>query len=456
MKRHVSILILLVILLLLCAVNSLQAKEKVSTLQKQPEWLVKVLKSEEQRQISYKHPDFRFRNWRMTESLKQDDYQLTGNPVNDSKNIYFYNHNFPGRIDSIRIYNWDEVTGEWKYFLSDKYFYDQTGEYLNSVLITDYDINKTIFKHERDTQNRLTSIKAYFFYPEGDSVMYCSYDYTYNNDRLVHTDVYSLWWNPDAFYTYESRINNLDTQGRITDILFYGSEDSVNFSMDRQVGVTYHPDDTTTGQQYIQNLSHLFMNCNFWQIQNYGMVNTITTFSNEVQGNWSVVRRRIFDYESFNINNITYQDNNNLNWYNYSQIQYVYNENALPVQMLTCIWNVLANDWTIPYRIVNYTWEQYTSNAEENIVHPARLISVYPNPFRDVLTIEMNNDKEMHTRVSIYNCKGQLVRTLDKAIAKSITWDGKDNDGKYCSEGLYLIKVESPTWQEIRKAVKLK
>ena len=49
--------------------------------------------------------------------------------------------------------------------------------------------------------------------------------------------------------------------------------------------------------------------------------------------------------------------------------------------------------------------------------------------------------------INIYNAKGQLVRTLseekDAGYNKSIVWDGRDNNNKSVSSGMYFYKMKS-------------
>jgi len=70
----------------------------------------------------------------------------------------------------------------------------------------------------------------------------------------------------------------------------------------------------------------------------------------------------------------------------------------------------------------------------------------FPNPFNPVTTIKFALPSKGHTKVTIYNIKGQQVKKLcDGNLEKgsnSIVWDGRDNKGSSVASGLYLYRIE--------------
>ncbi|MBC8384915.1 MAG: T9SS type A sorting domain-containing protein [Candidatus Cloacimonetes bacterium] len=88
------------------------------------------------------------------------------------------------------------------------------------------------------------------------------------------------------------------------------------------------------------------------------------------------------------------------------------------------------------------------ASAEENeIIYPINnSIVCYPNPFRSSTTISFEAaNLHKNLRVEIYNIKGQKVKTLinedmERGIWKKI-WNGKDNNDKPVSSGVYLYKL---------------
>jgi len=90
-----------------------------------------------------------------------------------------------------------------------------------------------------------------------------------------------------------------------------------------------------------------------------------------------------------------------------------------------------------------------TSISEQEIMHnylaDQYVISNYPNPFNPTTTIALSISEESGVELSIYNLKGQKIKTLlnDRILAgeHSIIWNGEDDSGKIVSSGVYLYKL---------------
>ncbi len=74
-------------------------------------------------------------------------------------------------------------------------------------------------------------------------------------------------------------------------------------------------------------------------------------------------------------------------------------------------------------------------------------VSIYPNPFNPTTTIRYVVPKDGEVKLSIYNLKGQLIRTLvceaKKTGTHSIVWNGDDQAGKRISSGIYFTRMET-------------
>jgi len=72
-------------------------------------------------------------------------------------------------------------------------------------------------------------------------------------------------------------------------------------------------------------------------------------------------------------------------------------------------------------------------------------LSNYPNPFNPSTTIEFSIQNDSQIELSIYNIKGQKIKTLvqNEFIngSHSIIWDSDDESGKAVSSGVYLYKI---------------
>jgi len=107
-----------------------------------------------------------------------------------------------------------------------------------------------------------------------------------------------------------------------------------------------------------------------------------------------------------------------------------------------------CNEWNYPV-------------ALQDPINPAAMpVSVYPNPFSHEISIGYSIAKSSQVAISIFNLKGQLVRTLCKGSQnkgeQALTWEGFDDSGRNMGAGIYLlqIKLDGKT-QRVMKLVKL-
>ncbi|MFO8145672.1 MAG: FlgD immunoglobulin-like domain containing protein [Candidatus Syntrophosphaera sp.] len=84
----------------------------------------------------------------------------------------------------------------------------------------------------------------------------------------------------------------------------------------------------------------------------------------------------------------------------------------------------------------------------------------FPNPFNPETTISFDLPAAGPASLSIYNVKGQLVRTLTEGNLDfgrhSVVWDGTDNSGQTVTSGLYFYRLTSNGHSESRKMMLLK
>ena len=101
-----------------------------------------------------------------------------------------------------------------------------------------------------------------------------------------------------------------------------------------------------------------------------------------------------------------------------------------------------------------------TANFED--VNEAKVFAVknYPNPFNPTTNIAFTLQKDTNVEVSIYNVKGQLVKTFAeqsfKAGERSVVWNGEDNSNNTVTSGVYFYKVSTPEKSVIKKMVMIK
>ncbi len=98
-----------------------------------------------------------------------------------------------------------------------------------------------------------------------------------------------------------------------------------------------------------------------------------------------------------------------------------------------------------------------TDNDNNEVLPFVSSVSNYPNPFNPETTISFNMSKTGKANVSIYNIKGQLVKSLlngtVSAGQKDLVWNGTDNNNNSVASGVYFYKVETSNQTINRKMV---
>jgi len=103
----------------------------------------------------------------------------------------------------------------------------------------------------------------------------------------------------------------------------------------------------------------------------------------------------------------------------------------------------------------------FLSSEENLIIMPNCSLSNHPNPFNPTTTIEFSIRNDYSINLSIYNIKGQKIKTLaNNEFIKgnhSIIWNGDDEFNKPVSSGVYLynLKVNGKT-ETVKKCLLLK
>lgn len=72
---------------------------------------------------------------------------------------------------------------------------------------------------------------------------------------------------------------------------------------------------------------------------------------------------------------------------------------------------------------------------------------IYPNPFHQTTSVDLSLSKAENIQASIYNLKGQCVKTLFSGVKSagqhSLSWNGKDTNGNGCTPGIYFMRLNS-------------
>jgi N-acetylneuraminic acid mutarotase len=84
----------------------------------------------------------------------------------------------------------------------------------------------------------------------------------------------------------------------------------------------------------------------------------------------------------------------------------------------------------------------------------------YPNPFNPETTIQYQVAKSAEVKLAILNLLGQHITTLvDEAQSVgvySVQWDGKDDTGKAVASGVYLYRLQTNQFVQVKKLALLR
>jgi len=144
-----------------------------------------------------------------------------------------------------------------------------------------------------------------------------------------------------------------------------------------------------------------------------------------------------------------------INYTNDTKYLYLYNTEGNLASYIKQQWMPNTQSW-YDHNIVDFAWEQ-TSSVEPNEVIPVPFnINAYPNPFNSEVNIRFDSKDNALVETSVYNIRGQLIKAFGNSRNTSITWDGKDNQGKSVSNGIYFIKATQDGKSISKKVIKIK
>ncbi|MFO7659405.1 MAG: T9SS type A sorting domain-containing protein [Candidatus Cloacimonadaceae bacterium] len=397
----------------------------------------------------------RDRSWRLKKIVWEVDWDA-GRPLEIvSIDSLFYGDSTPAAVDSLRAYYWSTLISEWQLNYVKKYAYDATGEYVTEVGNyytpgASLPSSKTLYNY--NSQHRLISYIIYEYDTDiNDYIMFYRVNHLYGVNQINQTITFINDPNNATYYKY---IYTHDAQGRIIATNASYSADSLNWSNASLEEFTYHANDTTTAQDYIDYLAHYTPINSQWGSMIFGMPAVSTSYSGWNGNDWDYVHRNVYFYNALNqLTEINFEYFNTI-WQPTNRSMYTYDANSNLDQILYQNWETLQSDWGNPIQRSTYIWDQTTANNDDTITPVAMSLSVYPNPFNSSVNISFASKSNAPVKTSIYNLKGQLVKSFDN-YSKSIVWDGKDTANQPVSNGIYLIKSAQDGKSVCRKAVKI-
>lgn len=102
---------------------------------------------------------------------------------------------------------------------------------------------------------------------------------------------------------------------------------------------------------------------------------------------------------------------------------------------------------------LNFSMAPVSIEDEVNTSAPLKLSQAYPNPFVDTTVLNFGAKIPGVVNATVFDVKGRRIRSLKTDSATSVTWDGRDDAGRYCVNGIYFINVKSGNTQSSRKVI---
>jgi len=393
--------------------------------------------------------------WRMRQSIYSNMPYLPGSTTRHT--IYTYHDSHPELVDSVLIGDYVYATN-WVY--SDFFLFEYDPEYRHIIRNETFDYNiptntTGLITAEYDNQNRLIQLNEYW--PEGDSISHNAYisKYFIYGDAAI-SEAYLFINLGSENDNYFHTIYETDAQGRIISSANYRSPDSLNWYATGRQNITYHASDTSTGQQYINNLART-LDFSLYNYYPYVLQKgKFTQLLNQefVSNMWVNTYNYVCEYDENNqpVTNFS-QSWGSGHWDNVSRDTYYYDVNGNLDYY--DIYSFQQGQWTAQYHNVAFDWDQYTANEDEVLPAITLKLTSYPNPFKQNVNITLQSKSNALVNMAVYNIKGQMIKSF-ASTNKSIVWDGKDKDNKPVSKGIYFIRVVQDGKSVSRKIIRIK
>lgn len=122
---------------------------------------------------------------------------------------------------------------------------------------------------------------------------------------------------------------------------------------------------------------------------------------------------------------------------------------------------ILSNDPYFPLMTVVLTGVGEETVPVDNLIPSLTGIQQnYPNPFNPETTIRYALNKAGQVRISIFNVKGEKVRTLVNQFLEpgfyTTVWNGSDDNEKKVASGIYFYRYQTPDYEKINKMLLIK
>ena len=397
------------------------------------------------------------RAYRVLQKTIQNWNYATNAWINANNYPFYYDSDLTDNPDSIGSYVWHPETTSFQLTGVYHITYDASGEHVTHIVLS------RSFATTTDIYLDIT----FTYSPEGYLTGYLIQEPGNNglapigrmNIQYVSTSNYQIWsWelrNNDWVQEWDHSTFQWDAQGRISEEIIEISLDSLSWVNNEQLTYEYLAGDTTTGDIFINTLSHQMP---FLMIgdNNEPFMGKLTQMFTKswYSGYWFDEYKQVYTYNGNNIlTNDTEFKKQGGNWVNKGKNDYIYDNNANLLETDYSIWT--SNEWKNDTRYL-YNWSNYTANSDNTITPVAISISAYPNPVNrsGIVTFEAKFTSSQTGNITIYNLKGQKVKALEvSAKNPNVTWNSRDETNQLCAAGIYFYRLSTDKSNTARKLV---
>jgi len=109
----------------------------------------------------------------------------------------------------------------------------------------------------------------------------------------------------------------------------------------------------------------------------------------------------------------------------------------------------------------NIYFSNYMVAADDNLINSAFILrNNYPNPFNPTTNISFSLNEPSNVNLTVYNIKGEKVRTLVNsemdADTHTVVWNGMDDNSKPVASGIYFYKMKAQNYTSTKKMILMK
>jgi hypothetical protein len=373
--------------------------------------------------------------------------------MNTGKMEFYYNSSNPGVIDS--VYYFEYFNGSYVLSTSIVLSYDANFEYCHEAdLYLHFQGSSFISGHQEFSYNDDDHLYRVFMFQREDpaeelvvkSKLYINYD------GMNLSDVVMWEYDSESQEGNFKKINfEFDNVGRIVTETEYNSADSSNWDLDYRSLRTYHAQDTTTGESFIDIFSHQYPISMILDGDGDPLFGKITETIEQrwENSNWVNEGREVNTFDGNLNETISVRMYwNGTQWENENQKLNEYNEDNCMIHVFEQYWN--ENSWQDEMQVF-LNWEEYTANDEITIEKPERLnFSLYPNPCKSNVAFKVSQSDRQTFKIEVFNIKGQLVYSETTREEINMSFPSK------LSNGIYFMKISDKDRSNTKKLLILK